>query len=107
MDSNGVQGQFELNNLHSRQEERFDSLEQCIKEGFGQVSTELRAMREQGHIPIDVMNKIVDSLRPVIKYLCITIVLLVIWLTGAKSIVPGIFIDAAAIPQAHSVGSPN
>ena len=96
MDVNGVGGPIDLSSLHSRQEERFGSLETVIKDGFGQVSMELKAMREQGHIPIEVMYKIIDVLRPIIKALCVVIVFLVMWLTGLKALVPGLF-DASTV----------
>lgn len=88
MNRNGTNGHIDLDGFQIRQEERFESLEQVLKNGFDTVANELKQMREGGHIPISVMHKIIDCFRPVFKTLCITIILLTMWLTGVKNILP-------------------
>jgi hypothetical protein len=89
--NNGLDERGWYSDFESRQNEKLGSLETVLKNGFEQVTTELRLMREQGHIPLPVVTKIIDLFKPIIKVLCATVLLLVVWFTGVKHFLPQIF----------------
>lgn len=90
-----LNGHLDMSDFKEYQSQRFESLENTIRQGFSQVTEELRLMREQGHIPISVAKQMSDQQKqvivPVIKLLCAALVLLVLWFTGLKAALPHIF----------------
>ena len=88
-------GHFDLSHYKDSQEQRFDSLELVLKQGFQGVTEELRLLREQGYIPISVLEKITDQQRkiiyPVVRVLCLALVVIITWFTGLKAALPHIF----------------
>lgn len=92
-----MNGHFDLHSFRSAQEQRFESLESVLKEGFQGVTEELRALRQEGYIPISVMQKITDQqkhlIHPVIRVLCYSLIALILWFTGLKAALPHIFIN--------------
>jgi hypothetical protein len=79
----------------NRQEERFESLESVLRNGFDGITQELKALREQGYIPISVVEKITEQQRaiihPVIRVLCYSLIVVILWFTGLKALLPNIF----------------
>ena len=90
-----LNGHLDLSQFKSYQEQKFEGLESVLRRGFDQVTEELRMMREQGHIPISVARQITEQqktfIMPIIKFLCITLLLIVMWFTGLKAALPHIF----------------
>lgn len=90
-----VNGHYDLRHLKASQEQRFESLERVLKEGFQGVTEELKLLREQGYVPVSVMQKITEQQRsliqPVVKVLSISLILILVWFTGLKAILPHIF----------------
>lgn len=88
-------GHIDFGMFSNRQEERFDSLESVLRDGFDGVTAELKALREQGYIPISVVEKITEQQRsiihPVIKVLCYSLIVVILWFTGLKALLPNIF----------------
>lgn len=85
-------GHLDIHAFSYRQEERFESLESVLRNGFDGVTTELRALREQGFIPISVMEKITHNvIQPVIRVLCYALIVVILWFTGLKAVLPHIF----------------
>lgn len=88
-------GHLDFHVFSSQQEQRFDSLESVLKKGFDGVTGELKALREQGYIPVSVVEKITEQQRaiihPVIKLLCYSLILVILWFTGLKAVLPHIF----------------
>lgn len=97
MDSkyNGTNGHLDLGVFSTKQEQRFESLEAVLKDGFNGVTAELKALREQGYIPIGVVEKITEQQRniihPVIRALCYSLIVVILWFTGFKAALPHIF----------------
>lgn len=81
--------------LKENQDTRFDSLELVLKNGFDSVTNELRALREQGYIPVSVVEKMAEHQRavihPIIRTLCIALVAIIAWFTGLKGLFPHLF----------------
>jgi hypothetical protein len=92
---NYMNGHLDMGEFKEYQAQRFDSLENVLRQGFDQVTEELRLMREQGHIPISIAKQITEQQRafvmPVIKFLCVSMIMLVVWFTGLKAALPHIF----------------
>jgi hypothetical protein len=92
---NGSGNHFDFHGFRNLQEQRFESLESVLKSGFDGVTAELKALREQGYIPISVVEKITEQQRniihPVIRVLCYALIVLILWFTGLKALVPHIF----------------
>ena len=101
-----LNGHFDLHHFKDSQEQRFESLEAVLKQGFQGVTHELKLMREQGHIPVSVVEKMHEHQKhlaehltqnlksatlPVIKVLCTCLVLTLLWFTGLKAAIPHIF----------------
>lgn len=90
-----VNGHYNLRHLKDSQEQRFESLERVLKDGFQGVTEELKLLREQGYVPVSVLQKITDQQRaliyPVIKVLAASLILVLVWFTGLKAILPHIF----------------
>lgn len=90
-----LNGHFDLHSLKDSQEQRFESLESVLKQGFQGVTSELRALREQGYIPVSVVEKMTEQqknlIHPVIRLLCTALVLILLWFTGLKAALPHIF----------------
>jgi hypothetical protein len=88
-------GHLDFHLFSNRQEERFESLEVVLKTGFEGVTAELKALREQGYIPISVVEKITEQQRniihPVIRVLCYSLIVVILWFTGLKALLPQIF----------------
>jgi hypothetical protein len=88
-------GHLDFHLFSNRQEERFESLEVVLKNGFDGVTAELKALREQGYIPISVVEKITEQQRsiihPVIRVLCYSLIVVILWFTGLKALLPQIF----------------
>lgn len=81
--------------LEERQGERFSSLETILQNGFESLANELRQLREQGYIPVNVHDKMMDQYKGfitiIVRSLCTVLVFLVAWLTGLKYLAPHIF----------------
>lgn len=90
-----LNGHYDLRHLKASQEQRFESLERVLKDGFQGVTEELRLLREQGYIPVSVLQKITEQQRalihPIIKLLSVSMILILVWFTGLKAILPHIF----------------
>jgi len=88
-------GHFDLHSFRSLQDARFESLERVLSSGFQQVTEELRLLREQGYIPVSVMEKMTkqqqEVIHPVIKVLCYSLIAIIVWFTGLKAALPHIF----------------
>lgn len=88
-------GYLDLHNLSSQQEQRFDSLETVLRHGFEAVTAELKALREQGYIPVSTVEKLTEQQRaiihPVVKLLCYSLILVILWFTGLKALLPHTF----------------
>jgi hypothetical protein len=88
-------GHLDFHVFSNRQEERFESLESVLRNGFDGVTGELKALREQGYIPISVVEKITEQqkaiIHPVIKVLCYSLIVVILWFTGLKAALPHIF----------------
>jgi hypothetical protein len=88
-------GHLDFHVFSNRQEERFESLESVLRSGFDGVTGELKALREQGYIPISVVEKITEQqkaiIHPVIKVLCYSLIVVILWFTGLKAALPHIF----------------
>lgn len=88
-------GHLDFDVFSARQEERFESLESVLKSGFEGVTGELKALREQGYIPISVVEKITEQQRniihPVIRALCYSLIAVILWFTGLKALLPHTF----------------
>jgi hypothetical protein len=97
MDSkyNGTNGHLDLGVFSTKQEQRFESLEAVLRDGFNGVTAELKALREQGYIPVSVVEKITEQQRniihPVIRTLCYSMIVVILWFTGFKAALPHIF----------------
>lgn len=85
MESNG---HFDYDAFEARQEQRFTDLQGVMSGGFKAVVDELKLSRNEGHIPVSVMERILDSLKqiivPIVKCLCAVVGLLLAWVTGIK-----------------------
>lgn len=90
-----LNGHFDLHSFRDTQEQRFESLESVLKQGFQGVTHELKLMREQGHIPVSIVEKMHEHQKhlilPVIRVLCSALVLTLLWFTGLKAAIPHIF----------------
>jgi len=88
-------GHVDFHMFSNRQEERFESLESVLRNGFDGITQELKALREQGYIPISVVEKITEQQRniihPVIRVLCYSLIVVILWFTGLKALLPNIF----------------
>lgn len=84
-------GAWDLKRFEQMQEERFTMLEMILKDGFNKVADELKQTREQGHIPISVMERIDKVYTRIVGFLCTALVILTIWLTGVKYVAPHVF----------------
>lgn len=88
-------GHYDFSGFNIQQEQRFESLERVLKDGFDGVTGELKALREQGYIPISVVEKITEQQRniihPVIRVLCYSLIVVILWFTGLKAALPHIF----------------
>lgn len=88
-------GHLDFQVFNSQQEVRFESLEKVLKDGFDGVTGELKALREQGYIPISVVEKITEQQRniihPVIRVLCYSLIVVILWFTGLKALLPHTF----------------
>lgn len=88
-------GHLDFHIFSNQQEQRFGSLEMVLKQGFEGVTAELKALREQGYIPVSVVEKMAEHQRsiihPVIKLLCYSLILVILWFTGLKAALPHIF----------------
>lgn len=89
---NGGNGHVDFYNFSNQQEQRFESLEKVLRDGFTGVTAELKALREQGYIPISVVEKITEQQRniihPVIRVLCYSLIAIILWFTGLKAALP-------------------
>lgn len=90
-----LNGHYDLHLFRDSQEQRFESLESVLKQGFQGVTAELKALREQGYIPVSVVEKMTEQqknlIHPVIRLLCTALVLVLLWFTGLKAALPHIF----------------
>lgn len=90
-----LNGHYDLSHFKDSQEQRFESLESVLKQGFQGVTAELKALREQGYIPVSVVEKMTEQqknlIHPVIRLLCTALVLVLLWFTGLKAALPHIF----------------
>jgi hypothetical protein len=88
-------GHLDFHVFSNQQEQRFGSLEMVLKQGFEGVTQELKALREQGYIPVSVVEKISEQqkaiIHPVIKLLCYSLILVILWFTGLKAALPHLF----------------
>lgn len=88
-------GHLDFGIFSNQQEQRFESLESVLKQGFDGVTSELKALREQGYIPVSVVEKLTEQqkalIHPVIKLLCYSLILVILWFTGLKAVLPHIF----------------
>ncbi len=86
---------FDIHSLKENQDSRFDGLEKVLKNGFDSVTHELRALREQGYIPVSVVEKMAEQqkavIHPIIRTLCIALVAIIAWFTGLKGLFPHIY----------------
>jgi hypothetical protein len=84
-----------LESFRSYQQEKFESLETVLKQGFQGVTEELKLLREQGYIPVSVVEKMTEQqkniIHPVVKVLCWSLIAIIVWFTGLKAILPHIF----------------
>lgn len=91
---NKINGHFD-GSYRSYQEQKFESLEAVLRQGFQGVTDELRALRTEGYIPISVFQKIQEQqkslIHPMIRVLCSALVLILLWFTGLKAALPHIF----------------
>jgi hypothetical protein len=91
--STHTNGHFD--SFRSYQEQKFDSLETVLKQGFQGVTEELRLLREQGYIPVSVVEKMTEQqksiIHPVIRVLCWSLIAIIVWFTGLKALLPHIF----------------
>jgi hypothetical protein len=92
--SNG-NGHWDVHVFKDFQEQKFGSLESVLKDGFERVATELKALREEGYIPVSVMKEITEqqkqAFHPIIRTLCIALVAIIAWFTGLKALLPHVF----------------
>ena len=90
-----LNGHYDLHHFKDSQDQRFESLESVLKQGFQGVTAELKALREQGYIPVSVVEKMTEQqknlIHPVIRLLCTALVLTLLWFTGLKAALPHIF----------------
>lgn len=90
-----LNGHYDLHSFKDSQDQRFESLESVLKQGFQGVTAELKALREQGYIPVSVVEKMTEQqknlIHPVIRLLCTALVLTLLWFTGLKAALPHIF----------------
>lgn len=86
-----VNGQSWHRDFEERQERKFSSLESILESGFEKIAHELQLLREQGHIPVGVADKMMTMLIPIIRTLCVTLIVLIAWFTGVKYAIPHIF----------------
>lgn len=90
-----LNGHYDLHHLKASQEQRFESLEAVLKQGFEGVTKELKLLREQGYVPVSVMQQITEQqkslIQPIIRVLSISLLLILAWFTGLKAILPHIF----------------
>ena len=90
-----LNGHFDLHHFKDSQEQRFESLDSVLRQGFQGVTDELKALREQGYIPVSVVEKMTEQqknlIHPVIRLLCLSLVLVILWFTGLKAALPHIF----------------
>ena len=90
-----LNGHYDLHHFKDSQDQRFESLESVLKQGFQGVTAELKALREQGYIPVSVVEKMHEQqknlIHPVIRLLCTALVLTLLWFTGLKAALPHIF----------------
>jgi hypothetical protein len=87
-------GHFDADAFEARQEQRFANLQGTMTGGFKSVVDELKLSRTEGHIPVSVMKQILDALRdilvPIFKGLCTVVVILIVWVTGMKYLLPSL-----------------
>lgn len=85
-------GHFDAEAFEARQEQRFTDIQGTMRDGFRAVVEELKLSRSEGHIPVSVMQKILESLQhiivPIVKCLCAVVGLLLAWVTGIKYLAP-------------------
>lgn len=90
-----LNGHYDLHHFKDSQDQRFESLEAVLRQGFQGVTAELKALREQGYIPVSVVEKMTEQqknlIHPVIRLLCTALVLVLLWFTGLKAALPHIF----------------
>ena len=88
-------GHYDLSNFKDAQDQRFQSLESILEQGFSGVTEELRLLRQQGYVPVSVLEKITDQqkafVNPIIRVLCTSLVVTILWFTGLKALLPQIF----------------
>jgi hypothetical protein len=72
-----------------------NALGQKLDVGFKEVADELKIMREQGNIPVGVMQSIItsnnDTYRTIIRILCWTFGSIIVALIGLKLVFPTLF----------------
>lgn len=77
------------------QDQRLDGLETVLRQGFQSVTEELKALRQEGSIPVSVFQKIQEQqskvIHPIIRVLCSALILTILWFTGLKAALPHIF----------------
>ena len=90
-----LNGHYDLHHFKDSQDQRFESLESVLRQGFQGVTAELKALREQGYIPVSVVEKMTEQqknlIHPVVRLLCTALVLVLLWFTGLKAALPHIF----------------
>src|SRR5574343_182408 len=95
MDMSKANGHYDLGSFRDAQEQRFESLESVLRQGFSSVTEELRLLREQGYVPVSVLERITEQQKsfvyPIIKVLCVSLVLTIVWFTGLKALLPHVF----------------
>ena len=95
MDMSNANGHYDFAKFRSVQDEKFESLEATLKQGFDNVTGELRLLREQGYVPVSVLEKITEQQKtfvyPIIRVLCASLVITILWFTGLKALLPHIF----------------
>lgn len=95
MDMSKANGHYDLEAFQAKQDQKLESLESVLKQGFSAVTEELRLLREQGYVPVSVLEKITDQQKaliyPIIRVLCVSLVVTILWFTGLKALLPHIF----------------
>jgi hypothetical protein len=85
---------FDLHTINKAQQ-RFERLEWMSQHGFQRVISELHFLREQGYIPVSIVEKLIrqqnDLIHPVIQVLCTSLLLVILWGTGFKVDIHQIF----------------
>lgn len=97
--SNDHENNGRFDKLHHSQREEFASMKTILENGFTKVadamdrhSDEIRALRDGGSLPVEIVNKLLDGRQAIVMKLTITacwiIMAVFITLLGLKQIFP-------------------